>query len=182
MQSGKRSHARSFTVDDAADLAWIWTEAESELGMRSSLGSMLDRAQAGQLFEERSCMGQVLPHPGASKRFARVSKALEALRTAPRGLLHGRVLHAVYGPPPRLGTPDDLASKALRSDRGLVLRHLPELRALAERKHRGSLRDALEAEAKAGRLLDWAVQARAALDAAKQAYAVARCERHEVAA
>lgn len=182
MQSGKCSRARSFTLDDAADLAWIWTEAESELGVRSSLGTMLDRASAGQLFEERSTMAEVLPHPGASKRFARVSRALVALRTAPHGLLHARVLHAVYGPPPRLGSPDDLAAKALRSDRGLVLRHLPELRELAEKRHRGSLQTALEAEAKAGRLLDWAVQARSVLDASRVAYATARFVHHEVAA
>lgn len=182
MQSGKRSHARSFSLDDAADLTWIWTEAESELGVRSSLGSMLDRASAGQLFEERASSAQVLPHPGASKRFRRISHALEVLRVSPRGLLHARVLHAVYGPPPRLGSPDDLAQKALKSDRGLVLRHLPELRELAEKRHRGSLQTTLESEAKAGRLLDWALQARSVLDAARGAYATARTAHEEVAA
>lgn len=176
MQPGKRARARrSFSLDDAADLTWIWTEAESELGVRSSFGTMLERASAGQLFEERAAsVSEVLPHPGASKRFRRISHALEELRVAPRGLLHARVLHAVYGPPPRLGSPDDLAQKALRSDRGLVLRHLPELRELAETRHRGNLRTALESESKAGRLLDWAIKARAVLDAARAAYAAAR--------
>ena len=177
MQSGKRCYARSFTLDDAADLAWVWTEAECELGMRSSFGAMLERAAAGQLFAERSAMTEVLPHPGACARFARISKTLVALGQAPRGLLHARVLHAVHGPPPRLGSADDLAQKALRSERGLVLRHLPDLRALAEKRHGGRLQACLEAEAKACRLVDWSLQAKEALIAARAAYASARVAR-----
>lgn len=170
----KSRWARSFTLDDATDLAWIWTEAEAELGVRSSMGGMLDRAAAGALFEFRAAGDLALPDPGACARFSRVSKNLETLSFGNDGFLHERILFAVHGPPPRLGSADDLAAKALRSERGLVLRHLPALRALAEKRHRGSLLLALEAEAKARRLEQWAAEARDALAAARAAYAAAR--------
>ncbi len=175
MQSGKARHARSFTLDDAADLSWVWRDAEGEMGMRSSFGTMLERAAAGQLFEERACtLADTLPRPGACARFARVSKTLVRLGEDMHGLLHGRVLFAVYGPPPRLGSVDDLAQKALRSERGLVLRHLPGLRALAEKRFEGRLALAIEAEAKAKRLVEWSMLAKEALGEARASYARAR--------
>ncbi len=86
---------------DELELRWYALESEAEMGLRSPIGSMLERARAGQLFET----GNTTPEPdmsramAASRRATRIRDKLRAI-----GRPYGDVLLCAYcaGPPPGL--------------------------------------------------------------------------------
>ena len=89
------------TPQAEAELRWFALESESELGLRSPIGSMLERARAGQLFDT----GNTTPEPDMTRAMAasrRATRIRDRLRRM--GRPYGDVLLCAYcaGPPPGL--------------------------------------------------------------------------------
>ena len=86
---------------DEMTIRWYALESESDMGLRSPMGSMLERARAGQLFET----GNTTPEPDMSRAIAASQKATRIRnRLRSMGQPYGDLLLCAYcaGPPPGL--------------------------------------------------------------------------------
>jgi hypothetical protein len=85
--------------DDETDLRWLFCQSDGELGLRSWLGGMIDRHNAGTTAHKGS-VALGLEGDGADQRQAeaaeRAGRIQARLRALPRA--HQRVLFAHYGP------------------------------------------------------------------------------------
>ena len=91
-------HNQRLNISDTADLVWLWTEFESEIGVRSVHGSMVDRLCRLDVHSRGGGDGAPMERaPKARERFTRISRALRRLSSTPEGSKALTILHRFYG-------------------------------------------------------------------------------------